>query len=41
MEINLNKVREHVELYFQKHLPEYTVLEIRRKSLAGPENLKG
>lgn len=32
MEINLNKVREHVELYFQKHLPEYTVLEIRRKS---------
>lgn len=32
MEINLNKVREHVELYFKKYLSEYTVLEIRRKS---------
>ncbi len=26
------EVREHVELYFKEHLPQYTVLEIRRKS---------
>ena len=32
MKIDLNKVREHVELYFKKHLPEYIVLEVRRKS---------
>lgn len=32
MNINLNKVREHVELYFKENLPKYTVLEIRRKS---------
>lgn len=32
MNINLNEVRKHVELYFKKHLPQYTVLEIRRKS---------
>lgn len=30
--IDLNKVREHVELYFKEHLPQYTVLEIRKKS---------
>lgn len=32
MGIDLNKIREHVELYFKKHLPKYTVLEIRQKS---------
>lgn len=32
MKIDLSVVRENVELYFKKYLPEYTVLEIRRKS---------
>lgn len=32
MSINLNEVREHIELYFKENLPQYTVLEIRRKS---------
>ena len=32
MNINLNEIREHIELYFQNQLPQYTVLEIRRKS---------
>ena len=32
MNINLNEVREHVELYFKENLPKYTVLEIRSKS---------
>ena len=32
MNINLNEVREDIELYFKDHLPKYTVLEIRRKS---------
>ncbi len=32
MEIDLNKVREHVELYFREHLPKYAVLDIRKKS---------
>ena len=32
MNINLNEVREHVELYFKENLPKYTVLEIRQKS---------
>ena len=32
MKINLSVVREHVELYFKNHLPQYTVLDIRRKS---------
>lgn len=32
MDMRINKVRENVELYFKKHLPEYTVLEIRKKS---------
>ena len=26
------EVREHVELYFREHLPQYTVQEIRKKS---------
>lgn len=26
------KIRKHIELYFKEHLPQYTVLEIRRKS---------
>lgn len=32
MNINLCEVRKHIELYFKKNLPQYTVLEIRRKS---------
>ena len=32
MKIDLSKVKGHVELYFKKYLPEYIVLEIRRKS---------
>lgn len=32
MEIDLNKVREHVELYFREHLLKYAVLDIRKKS---------
>ena len=32
MNINLNEVREHIELYFKENLPQYTVLEIRKKS---------
>lgn len=32
MNINLTEVREHVQLYFKKHLPQYTVLEVRKKS---------
>lgn len=32
MNINLNDVREHIERYFKENLPQYTVLEIRRKS---------
>lgn len=32
MNINFNEVRKHVDLYFKEHLPQYTVLEIRRKS---------
>lgn len=32
MNINLNEVKKHVELYFKEHLPQYTVMEIRRKS---------
>ncbi len=32
MKVDVNKVREHVELYFKEHLPQYTVLEIRKKS---------
>lgn len=30
--MSIKKVREHVILYFKDHLPQYTVLEIRRKS---------
>lgn len=32
MNINLNEVREHIVLYFKENLPQYTVLEIKRKS---------
>lgn len=32
MNDNLNKVKEHVELYFREQLPKYTILEIKRKS---------
>lgn len=32
MNINLSKVREHIELYFKENLPKYTVLEVRNKS---------
>lgn len=32
MDVNLNEIREHVELYFKEHLPEYMLLEMRRKS---------
>ena len=32
MKIDLRVVRKNVKLYFKKYLPEYTVLEIRRKS---------
>jgi len=32
MKVDLNEVREHVGLYFKEHLPQYTVLEIRKKS---------
>lgn len=32
MNINFYEVREHIELYFKENLPQYTVLEIRRKS---------
>ena len=32
MNINLSEVGEHIKLYFKEHLPQYTVLEIRRKS---------
>ncbi len=32
MNTDLNIVREHVELYFNEHLKQYTVQEIRKKS---------
>ena len=32
MSKDITEIREHIELYFRKHLPPYTVLEIRRKS---------
>ena len=32
MNINLCEVREHIELYFKENLPQYTVLEIKKKS---------
>lgn len=32
MEIDLIETRKHVELYFKERLPQYTVLEVRRKS---------
>lgn len=27
-----NDVRKHIETYFKQHLPQYTVLKIRKKS---------
>lgn len=30
--LNLNKVRKNIEHYFEENLPQYTVLEIKRKS---------
>ena len=30
---DMKQVRMNVEQYFKKHLPEYTVLEIRKKSV--------
>ena len=38
MGIDLNEIRKHVELYFKKHLPKYTVLEIRQKSYHPADN---
>ncbi len=38
MKIGLNKVREHVELYFREHLPKYAVLDIRKKSYHPDDN---
>lgn len=38
MKIDLSVVRKNVELYFKKCLPEYTVLEIRRKSYHPADN---
>ncbi|MCM1237713.1 MAG: hypothetical protein NC489_47225 [Ruminococcus flavefaciens] len=32
MNNGLNEIRKHVELYFKRYLPQYTVLEIRKKS---------
>lgn len=32
MNINLNEVRKHIEIYFKENLPQYTVLEIKQKS---------
>lgn len=32
MDKKLNEVKKHVESYFKEHLPQYKVLEIRRKS---------
>ena len=32
MSKDITEIREHIELYFKEHLPQYTVLEIRRKS---------
>ena len=29
---DITEIREHIELYFKEHLPQYTVLEIKRKS---------
>ena len=32
MKADINEVRKHVEQYFKEHLPQYTVIEVRRKS---------
>lgn len=38
MDINLSEVGEHVEFYFKENLPQYTVLEISRKSSHPDDN---
>ena len=35
---DIKQVRKNVEQYFQKHLPSYTVLEIRKKSVYLEDN---
>lgn len=35
---DIKQVRKNVEQYFQKHLPRYTVLEIRKKSVYLEDN---
>lgn len=30
MNINLNEMRKHIEIYFKENLPQYTVLEIKK-----------
>lgn len=32
MNVNLNEVKGHIELFFKENLPQYTVLQVRRKS---------
>lgn len=32
MKIGLNEIKKHVNLYFNANLPQYTVLEVRKKS---------
>lgn len=32
MKNDMNEVRKHVEGYFKKYLPQYTVTDLRRKS---------
>ncbi|MBD5475531.1 MAG: hypothetical protein HDR17_06040 [Lachnospiraceae bacterium] len=32
MSKDITEIKEHIELYFKEHLPQYTVLAIRRKS---------
>lgn len=32
MDIDMNEIRKHIEIYFNHYLPKYAVLEIRRKS---------
>lgn len=32
MSKDITEIRKHIELYFKEYLPQYTVLEIRKKS---------
>lgn len=32
MNMEMSEVRKHVEIYFKEHMPEYSVMEVRRKS---------